>query len=507
MTFKVTTMRGDIARIQSDAAIVNLFEGVDRPGGATGAVDRALEGLITDLISDGEITGKRGNNVLIHTPSGRYGEFAPKRVLVVGLGTRSGFGIDDVREIAAGAVTSLQGVATTATTIVHGSGIGGLDTEVAARAMAEGSIVGHYSFNKYKNSSNNPDRRLGALNIVEFDDSKVPQVRSGVAMGISAGEAQNFARDLVNEPANVLSPAAMLAAARAVAEENGFGVRVLGMDECVAMGMNAFVGVAQGSRRPAHFVHLTYDGDASNASNNVWLIGKSITFDSGGLSLKPSRGMVTMKGDMGGGAAVLGAMKIVGAQKPRINVHAVLPITENMPGGGAQRPGDVVQAMNGKYIEVDNTDAEGRLTLADALGYARVNGAARIVDVATLTGAARVALGTGNAAVFGNDDPLVKSVLDAADESGDGMWRLPLDATSKRLNRSSIADVKNSGGAPAGSITAAHFISEFAEDTPWVHIDIAAVSMVAGNSGMFKTIGATGAPTRALANLVVSLAR
>ena len=189
MTFKVTTMRGDIARIQSDAAIVNLFEGVDRPGGATGAVDQALVGLITDLIADGEITGKRGNNVLIHTPSGRYGEFAPKRVLVVGLGTRSGFGIDDVREIAAGAVTSLQGVATTATTIVHGSGIGGLDTEVAARAMAEGSIVGHYSFNKYKNSSNNPDRRLGALNIVEFDDSKVPQVRSGVAIGDQRGRS------------------------------------------------------------------------------------------------------------------------------------------------------------------------------------------------------------------------------------------------------------------------------------------------------------------------------
>ena len=506
MALRLQTMRGDIAQIESDAAIVNLFEGVTVPGGATGAVDRALGGLISELIADGEITGKRGNNVLIHTPTDRYGGFAPKRVLVMGLGKSGGFGIADVREISAVAVKRLSGIAETATTIIHGAGIGGLSTEDAARAVAEGAVVGSYSFNKYKTSSKTSDQKLETLNVVEFLDAKIPSVRAGIAVGTTAGEAQNFARDLVNEPANVLSPEVMRNAAQDVATQHGFAARVLSMDECLAMGMNAFAGVAQGAQRPAQFVHLSYEGDAPNPSNNVWLVGKSITFDSGGLSLKPARGMVTMKGDMGGGAAVLGAMKIVGTLKPRINVHAVLPITENMPGGGAQRPGDVVKAMNGKYIEIDNTDAEGRLTLADALGYARANGAARIIDVATLTGAARVALGTGNAAVFGNDDGLVSSVMDAAKASGDGMWRLPLDSTSKRLNRSNIADVKNSGGAPAGSITAAHFISEFADDTPWVHIDIAAVSMITGSQGMFRTAGATGAPTRTLANLVVSLA-
>ena len=507
MTLRLQAMRGDIAHIASDAAIVNLFEGVQRPDGATGAVDRALGELISELIVDGEITGKRGNSVLIHTPPGRYEGFVPKRVLVMGLGMETSFNVDEVREVAAVAVNRLKGIAKTATTVVHGAGLGGLDTAMAAQAIAEGSIVGSYGFNKYKQTSNESSDRLELLNVVEFNDSKLPDVRAGLGLGIAAAEAQNFARDLVNEPANVLSPAAMAHEARQVADAGGFKLTTLSLEECRSMGMNAFAGVAQGSHRPAEFLHLTYDGDPSDASNNVWLIGKSITFDSGGLSLKPSRGMVTMKGDMGGGAAVLAAMKIVGGLQPRINVHAVLPITENMPGGGAQRPGDVVQAMNGKYIEIDNTDAEGRLTLADALGYARKNGAARIIDVATLTGAARVALGTGNAAVFGNDDELVKSVLDAAEASGDGMWRLPLDGTSKQLNRSSIADLKNSGGAPAGSITAAHFISEFAEDTPWVHIDIAAVSMVTGNHGMFRTTGATGAPTRTLANLVVSLAR
>ena len=507
MTLRLQAMRGDIAHIASDAAIVNLFEGVERPAGATGAVDRALGQLVTELISDREITGKRGNNVLIHTPAGRYDGFVPKRVLVMGLGKQANFGADEVREIAAAAANRLKGIVETATTIVHGAGIGGLDTAMAAQAIAEGSIIGSYGFNKYKQTSNELSDRLELMNVVELNDSRLPEVRSGLGLGIAAAEAQNFARDLVNEPANVLSPASMADEARQVAEDHGLQLTSMSLDECRSMGMNAFAGVAQGSHRPAEFLHMTYAGDPSDASNNVWLIGKSITFDSGGLSLKPSRGMVTMKGDMGGGAAVLAAMKIVGGLRPRINVHAVLPITENMPGGGAQRPGDVVQAMNGKYIEIDNTDAEGRLTLADALGYARNNGAARIIDVATLTGAARVALGTGNAAVFGNDDALLGSVMDAAEASGDGMWRLPLDSTSKRLNRSNIADVRNSGGAPAGSITAAHFIAEFAEDTPWVHIDIASVSMVTGNRGMFRTAGATGAPTRTLAKLVVSLAR
>jgi leucyl aminopeptidase len=507
MTLQLQVVRGDIAQITSDVAIVSLFEGVEQPGGATGTVDRALGGLIRELIRDGEVTGKKGNNVLIHTPTGRYGDFAPKRVLVMGLGKSSEFDVNGVREIAAAAVDRLGGIVETATTIIHGAGIGGLSTGDAAQALAEGSIIGAYSFDKYKTSSKKSASRLKRLDIVEFLDPKIPEVRSGVGSGISAGEAQNFARSLVNEPPNVLSPEAMADAAMNLADDSGLEVRVLEMDECLDLGMNAFAGVAQGSQRPAYFVHLTYEGDPSDAANNAWLVGKSITFDSGGLSLKSPLGMVTMKGDMGGGAAVLGAMQIIGARKPRINVHAVLPITENMPGGSAQRPGDVVQAMNGKYIEIDNTDAEGRLTLADALGYARANGAARIIDVATLTGAARVALGTGNAAVFGNDDALMASALDAADAAGDGMWRLPLDAASKRQNRSNIADVKNSGGAPAGSITAAHFISEFAEDTPWVHIDIAAVSMVTGKRGMFWTPGATGSPTRTLANLIAALAK
>ena len=507
MPLEIQALRGDIAQVQSDAAIVNLFEGVKNPGGATGAVDGSIGGVISELIQDGEITGKKGNYVLIHTPDIRYDGFAPKRVLVAGLGKSEEFGYDAAREVAAATVSRIKTIADSATSIVHGAGIGGLDTDKAAQALAEGSIIGAYTFNKYKKTSNDSDNRIQSLNIVEFDDARMQDIESGLASGVIAAHAQNFARDLVNEPANVLSPAEMMLGAKMIAGEHGFEINILSIDDCRSKGMNAFAGVAQGSNRPPFFVHLAHEGDADAPTNNVWLIGKSITFDSGGLSLKPSRGMVTMKGDMGGGAAVLGAMKIIGEMKPKINVHAVLPITENMPGGNAQRPGDVVKAMNGKFIEIDNTDAEGRLTIADALGYARENGAARLIDIATLTGAARVALGTGNAAVFGNDDGLLNTVLEAAQDAGDPMWRLPLDDTSKRQNRSHIADLKNSGGAPAGATTAAHFISEFAEGTPWVHIDIAAVSMVTSPRGMFRTQGATGAPTRTLANVVAALAR
>ena len=499
----IKVLHGNITTTPSDAAIVNLFEGVTRPAGATGAVDSAIGGLISTLIDTGEITGKRGNSVLIHTPSKVYDGFTPSRVLVVGLGPGESFGWQEIRDVSASAVKKLGKIAETVTTIVHGAGIGGMNPQSAAAALAEGSTIGAYSFNKYKNNS---DRQiLKTLNVMAFDPNQVDIISAGVDRGRLFGESQNMARDLVNEPANHLSPSDMAGVAVEIAESLGLQIKIFQEEECNSMGMGAFIGVAQGSSQPAKFVHITHNGDPDNINNNIWLIGKSITFDSGGISLKPARSMGNMKGDMGGGAAVLGAMRIIGEMKPRVNVHAVLPITENMPDGNAQRPGDVVKSMSGKFIEIDNTDAEGRLTLADAIDYAHEHGARRIVDVATLTGAARIALGTGNSAVFGNDESLMNSLITSANSSGERMWRLPLDAASKRQNRSRVADLKNSGGAAAGSITAAHFIAEFAGDTPWVHMDIAATSMLDAPSGMFTSPGATGVATRTLAELAINL--
>tara|TARA_B100000029_G_scaffold313859_1_gene306340 strand:- start:383 stop:1294 length:912 start_codon:yes stop_codon:yes gene_type:complete len=301
-----------------------------------------------------------------------------------------------------------------------------------------------------------------------------------------------------------MAPSDLANVASTVASENGLSSVVLEESDVAKLGMGAYLGVSQGGPRPLKFIHLTYEGDAGNPENNMWLIGKGITFDSGGISLKPGLGMGKMKGDMGGGAAVIAAMQAIAQLKPNLNVHAVCAATDNMPGGSAQRPGDVVTAMNGMTIEIDNTDAEGRLTLADAIGYAQSKGAAKIVDVATLTGAARIALGDGVSPVFGNDDDLVNAVLETSEAVGESMWRLPLDPVTKRQNSSKIADLKNTGGRAGGSTTAAHFIADFAGETPWVHIDIAATSMLDSTRG-WMAAGATGVPTRSLIELAMKM--
>ena len=502
---KISLTQGDIMGVSADVAIFNLFDGVANPGGATGAADAALNGLITTLIGDSEVSGKLGATTLIHR-HGASSAAGPRRVLVVGLGRREDFDLNAVRTASAAAVDRVRKFAKTVTTVVHGGGIGGLDARAAAQAVTEGTALGTYRFEDFKNLKDDERSSLESVTLVEFDATKLDEIRSGVATGLIMSGAQNSARDLVNQPANVLTPSKMCSIAEELADSDGMEIRVLGEATCLQMGMGAFCGVAQGSEEPAHFVHLHYEGDPDSPDNNVWLLGKSITFDSGGLSLKSSAGMRRMKGDMGGGAAVLGAMQAIAQLAPTVNVHAVLPMTENMPGGKAQRPGDIVRSMSGTYIEIDNTDAEGRLTLADAVEYAKRNGASRIIDIATLTGAARVALGSGNSAMFSNDDSLANSLLAAAAAAGEDIWRLPLDPESKRLNSSTVADIKNSGGPSAGSISAAHFIAKFVGDTPWVHLDIAATSMLESKSGVFTSTGATGIPTRTIVDLVLRLA-
>ena len=497
---------GDLAGRETPAVIVNLFEGVKRPGGATGAVDRALGGLVSELISAGEITGRFGETTLIHTPSAAYRSFGPSRVLVAGLGKSGDFGLDKVRRVTATSLRRLRSASVgSATSIVHGAGIGGLDAGESAEAIAEGAILGLYRFDKYK--SKPPDvsgKSLDSLTIIDIDSANQAALEAGVRRGLAYAGAATAARDMVNEPANMFPPVKMAETALSMAGASGVECEVLEKAELEELGMGAYLGVAAGSDQPPKFIHLRLLGDPGNPSNNLWLIGKGITFDTGGISLKPAFRMGEMKGDMAGGAAVIGAITALASLKPRLNVHAVVAATENMPGGSAQRPGDVVRAMNGKYIEVDNTDAEGRLTLADAISYALSKGAGRIVDVATLTGAASIALGKGQSAVFGNDDGLAAAVIAAGERRGEPMWRLPLDETSKRQNKSKVADIKNTGGRPAGSITAAHFIAEFAGETPWVHVDIAATSMASSANGV-NAEGATGVLARSLVQLAEDL--
>ncbi len=499
---KITVELTDITTVDTPALIVNLFKGVDVPSGATGAVDRALDGVITGLIEDGEITGKKGEMTLLHT----LGKIAPARVVVAGLGAQDDFDAEVVRRVSSEAVRFLRrrGIGS-AVTIAHGAGIGGLEPENSGQAIAEGSLLGLYRFDRYHTNGDDADGEFEELVVAELDSSRAESIRLGVARGQAIAEATMITRNLVNEPANVMTPTAMAETARRVAEDNALGYEVLDNTDMREMGMGAFIGVAQGSEEPAKLIILTYEGDPENPDNNLGLIGKGITFDTGGISLKPAANMEAMKGDMAGGASVIGAMQIIAQLKPRINVTGMVAATENMPGGSAQRPGDVVTAMNGKTIEVINTDAEGRLVLADALSLARQRGITRLVDIATLTGAMVTTLGKACTGVMGNDEDLINDVIEAGKQTGEKFWQLPMFDEYKELIRSDVADMKNTGGRQAGSITAAFLLKEFVDGAAWAHLDIAGTSTSERAAG-YQVKGATGTPSRTLAQLAVNLA-
>ena len=499
---KITVKTGDVTRLEVPALVVNLFQGVTEPGGATGAIDRALDGAISQLISDGEIKGKEGEICLIHT----LGKINPARVLVVGLGTVEKFDAQVVRRISGDAVRYLrQRGITSAATIAHGAGVGGLDPAASGQAIAEGTTLGLYRFSAYLSNSDGRAPDFTELTIVEQDAQRVESIQQGVELGQVMADAAILARDMVNEPANIMTPTKMAGVAAQVADAEGLEFTVIETAQMREMGMGALLGVAQGSEEPPKLIILTYTGDPDNPDNNLGLVGKGITFDTGGISIKSAGGMEAMKGDMAGGASVIAAMQIIGRLKPKINVTGIVAAAENMPSGTAQRPGDVVRAMNGKTIEVINTDAEGRLVLADALCYARQQGISRLVDVATLTGAMVTTLGKVCTGVMGNNQELIEATIGAGTETGERFWQLPMFDDYKDLIRSDVADMKNSGGRQAGSISAAFLLAEFVDDAAWVHLDIAGTSTSERAKGHLVK-GATGVPARTLAQLAITLA-
>ena len=499
----IRVVQEDVTQIKVPALVVNLFEGVKEPGGATGAVDQGLDGAITQLISDGEVKGKKGEFTLIHT----FGKIGPSRVLVAGLGKDESFNQETVREVTAGSCRYLRklGIESIAT-IAHGSGIAGLDPRSSGEAIAEGALLGLYNFRNYLTTGEDSNNELKELLIVEMDSPKVGDLERGIERGRLLAESAIMARDMVNEPANVLTPTRMADLAHQVADEVGLEIKVLERQDMEELNMGALLGVARGSDQPPKMIILQYLGDPENPSNNLGLVGKGITFDTGGISLKSAGGMEEMKGDMAGGASVIGAMKAIGHLKPKINVTGIIAATENMPGGSAQRPGDVVKSMSGKTIEVINTDAEGRLVLADALCYARQMGITRLVDIATLTGAMVVALGHACSGVMGNNQPLIDKVMKVGESTGERIWQLPMYDDYKEDIKSKVADMKNVGGRAAGSLTAAQFLAEFALDTPWAHLDIAGTYFSSKEKG-YVVNGGTGVPTRTLINLAMELAQ
>jgi leucyl aminopeptidase len=497
----IKVVAGDIVQFPAGAIIVNFFEGMERLEGVTAAIDRALDGAISQLISEGEIKGKFNQVTVIHT----LGKLPAVRVAVTGLGKPSELTLDKIRGAVATTCRVLRqkGVDKVAT-VAHGAGLAGITPDSSAQAIAEGALLGLYTFRRH--ITKEPELgEIKELTIVDSDNNRLPGLEQGCRRGRILAEAANMARDMVNEPANYMTPTIMAEIATNLAQSHGLELTILGREQMLELGMGALLGVAQGSQQPPRLIILRYKGRDSN-ENDIALVGKGITFDSGGISLKPSEGMEDMKGDMGGGAAVMAAMSAIAQLKPGVNVMALVPATENLPSGTALKPGDILKSMLGKTIEIISTDAEGRLILSDALGYAKKQGAKRLIDVATLTGAIRVALGDICIGAFTNNQELVDKVMTAGAEAGEKIWQMPMYEEYKEQNKSEVADIKNTGGRNAGAITAAQFLAEFAGDTPWVHLDIAGTNINEKERGYLGK-GATGVPVRTLVNFVLSLAK
>ena len=498
---KLNVKAGDITKQDVDAIVINLFEGVSKPEGATKSVNESINDTITSLIESGEIRGKAGELTLIHTQD----SIKPKRVLVAGLGPKEKFDQDVIRAISGSIVRFLNSKRIkTYATMLHGEGIGSIKPGIAARSIAEGTILGAYKFRTHK--SEKVKQYIDQVTVLAVDDANIDSIQHGVDEGVTIATSVSLARDLVNQPANYMTPSDLVDIATEICDGTDLELQVFDESRMKQLKMGALLGVAKGSVVPPKMIIIKYSGDPKNLDNNIGLIGKGITFDSGGISIKPSGGMAAMKGDMAGAASVISAMKAIAALKPKINVTVIAAATENMPGGNAQKPGDVVVAMDGTTIEVDNTDAEGRLVLSDAVSYGVQLGLTRIVDVATLTGAIEIALGKVTTGAFSNNSELVNQVIKAGKEAGEKIWELPTFDEYRELYKSDIADLKNVGGRQAGSITGAMFIGEFAKEVAWVHLDIASTSTSPKTSGLL-TRGATGIPVRTLIYLVLALSK
>jgi leucyl aminopeptidase len=499
---EIKVIAGDIAQIEVDAIVVNLFEGVEQPGGATAAVDKALDGAISSLISRGAIKGKLGEVNIVHT-FGKPRQIRAGIVAVAGLGKHQDFNLDKIRGVVGEFCRVLRKLnCHKIATILHGAGIGGIELEASAKAIAEGALLGLYSFTKYKKPEY---ENIQEMLIVVREKEKVPILEQAVGKGKLVAEATNLARDMVNEPANYMTPSQMAETAKEIANKYNLEFKVFDREDMEEMGMGALLGVAQGSNQPPKLITLSYKGD-EHSEKAIGFLGKGITFDSGGISIKPSEGMGEMKDDMAGAAAVMTALGVIAQLKPKVNVTAIVPATENLPSGSALKPGDVLKALNGKTIEVISTDAEGRLILADALSYAQRLGLSPLIDLATLTGSCRVALGLLYSGLFGNNQDLIDKVLRAAERTGERMWQMPMPEEYKEQNKSEIANVKNTGNRYGGAITAALFLAEFVNDTPWVHIDIAGTASSNKESG-YIIKGATGVGVRTLVELALSEAK
>jgi leucyl aminopeptidase len=487
-------------QINTEALVTYIFDQEKPDSGVLAQLDQAAGGVLSRLAAAGELTGKMLETTLLYYPQG----LAAQRLLIIGAGKKEKLGAAELRKLAAAAVRTLKSrqVKQVAFLVRESE-----RSAPVAQAVVEGMILANFDYDKYK-TDNKPGNEITSASLAGWEETSRADTDTGLARGRIIAESQNFARDLGNEPSNYLTPRMLADRAAAMAREAGLSVDVLDEKKIAELKMGALLSVAQGSVEPPRMIVITYTPEKLDPKAPVLgLVGKAITFDTGGISIKPANDMEKMKYDMCGGAAMIGAMRALATLKPSCKVIAVVPSSENMPGGRAQKPGDIQIAMSGKSIEVINTDAEGRLVLADAITYAKQLGCTHLVDAATLTGAVVVALANVNVGVFGSDQAFTDQLLASSKAAGEKMWPLPIDDEYREMIKSGIADIQNVGSGKGGGATVgAMFIKEFTGDTPWIHLDIAGLAWQ-DDVKPWNAKGATGVAVRTLVDLAMKFGK
>ena len=486
--------------VDAQALAVAVFKGEKSDSGDLKTLNAAIGGTIAEAINSEEFTGKENETAYFHVNGDKL-KF--KRLLLIGCGERDSYKAAQISQMAG-----------TATRFLRGKNVQDIaiapriedEAERVAQTVVVGAVMGLFEPDKYR-TKEKENRKIKSITVaIEEADKKA--VQRGADRGLIIGESINFTRDMANEPGGYMTPTIMADRAKKVAKEFGLSIDVLDQKQMEKLGMGSLLGVARGSDEPPKLIVLKYQPSRFRGKKDglLALVGKGVTFDSGGISLKPGENMELMKYDMTGAATVIGTMRAIAQLKPSVPVLGVAPCTENLPSGKATKPGDILKAMTGKTIEVINTDAEGRLILADAIAYAKKLGATRIIDMATLTGAVSIALGDVNTAILGTDQELIDEVIASGVEVGEKFWQLPLDKEYTNQIKSDIADIKNVGGKKAGTITAAAFLKEFSEETPWAHLDIAGTAW-GDPATSFRSKGPTGVAIRTLIEFIERSAR
>ncbi|MFH1079519.1 MAG: leucyl aminopeptidase [Pseudomonadota bacterium] len=489
---KIEIKKGKPAEYPAEAIVLTRFEDSPAPSDATRFLGATVGALIEDVINNGDFQGKLCQIVVLYTRD----TVPAKRFILAGLGQKKDVDMEKLRGAYAGAARQVRALGLKEITFyfdVHGTG---LTMRQMTEAALEGAILGLYQFTSYKTLEREKIKIIERITVVDGKDDALKDIRAAAKTAEIVARAVCFARDLVSTPGNDMTPSDMAQAARRIAEQKRVSVKVLDVAQMKKLGMHALLGVARGSDEPAKFIILEYHG-ARREESPIVLVGKGLTFDSGGISIKPSENMEEMKSDMAGGAAVMGAIMAVADLRFPLNIVGLIPATENLPGGCALKPGDILKSLSGQTIEVVNTDAEGRLILADALTYAQRFRPAAVIDLATLTGACKIALGDRVIGMLGNNESLKERIRRAGEQTGERVWELPLWEDYHELIKSDVADFKNTGGRTGGVITAAAFLSKFVGACPWVHLDIAGPAWLAKDKP-YTPKGATGVGVRLL---------